>query len=499
MTIVLLSIALVLGVAASSPAQPNETVTLGFRNLPFSLDPHVVELNARLVDDNIFDTLVKRTVKGELEPSLATSWKWASDTALEFTLRHSVRFHNGDTLTADDVKYSFERALDPARKLTWGGQLRGVRTVQVVGADSVRVITDKPLPALVGLLAGFAIVPRKHVERVGDQPFAAAPVGTGPWRFVEWKRDQHIRLEAFDQHWRGKPPFRHLVGRAVPDVATRMAELKTGGVDLIWWPPADMLPELERHPNLHVSSVPGTRVHYVALDMRVPPFDNKLVRQAANYAIDKQTLIGKLMGGRAVQVATVFGPLLFAYDPEVAPYPFDPRKARELLAQAGYPNGVDITLHCPSSAYRTNFEVMGQMLTEVGIRTTTRQWEFGPAWWKFYQGEGRATNGYYWDLARVDLDPHGILYSLYHTDPAGNVGKWYARIPGFDALIDQAQTTADPEQRRRLYARMQRILREEAPTIFLFAQHQTLVMSRRLDYVARPDEALWMFDARVKR
>ncbi len=167
---------------------------------------------------------------------------------------------------------------------------------------------------------------------------------------VEWKRDQHIRLEAFDQHWRGKPPFRHLVVRALPDVATRMAELKTGGIDLVWWPPADIVPELARQPNLHVSSVPGTRVHYVALDMRVPPFDNKLVRQAANYAIDKQALIGTLMGGRAVQVATVLAPLVFAYDPDVAPYPYDPKKARELLARAGYPNGVDVTLHCASGA-----------------------------------------------------------------------------------------------------------------------------------------------------
>jgi peptide/nickel transport system substrate-binding protein len=492
-----LTIALVLAAVGSSAAQPGETVTLGFRNLPFSLEPHVSELNAGLVNGNIFDKLLHRAAKGELEPGLATSWKWVSDTVLEFQLRRGVRFHNGDGLTADDVKYSFERALDPAKKLSWGGQLRGIKAVAIDG-DTVRVITDRPLPALIGQLAGFAIVPRKHVEKVGDQAFSAAPVGTGPWRFVEWKRDQYIRLEAFDHHWRGKPPFRHLVVRGLPDAATRIAELKTGGVDLVWWPPIDIIPELARQPNLHVSSVPGTRVHYVALDMRVPPFDNKLVRQAANYAIDKQALIGKLMGGRAVPVSTVLAPLVFGYDADVAPYPHDPKKARELLAQAGYPNGVDITLHCASAAYQTNFEVMGQMLTEVGIRTTTRRWEFGPAWWKF-RGEGKATNGYYWDLARADLDPHGTLYTLYHTEPVGGVGKWYARVPGLDALIDQAQTTSDPPQRKHLYARIQRLIREEAPTIFLFAQHQTLAMSKRLDYQARPNEALWMFDAKVER
>ena len=499
MKIVVVALALVLAAAGSTAAQPSDTVTLGFGRLPFSLEPHVLELLARLVGTNVFDELIRRNARGELEPALATSWKAVSETVLEFKLRRGVKFHNGDVLTPDDVKYSFERALDPAKKLTWAGQLHGIKTVQVVDADTVRVVTEKPFPALVARLASFAIVPRKHVEKVGDPAFGAAPVGTGPWRFADWKRDQYIRLEAFDDHWRGKAPFRHLVVRSLPDVSTRMAELKTGGVDLVFWPPVDLIPELAQQPNLHISSVPGTRVHYVALDMRYPPFDKKLVREAANYAIDKQALIQKLMGGRAIQCGTVIAPLTFAFDPEVPPYPYDPKKARELLAQAGYPNGVDITLHSPTGSYQANFEVMGQMLSDVGIRTTTKRWEFGPIWWKFFQGEGKATNGYYWDLANSAFDPHPPLHALYHTEPGGWVGKWYARVPGLDALIDQGQTTADPTQRKRVYAHIQRLIREEAPTIFLFTQHQTLAMSKRLEYQARADESLWLFDAKVKR
>ena len=485
--------------APRAHGQATDTVTLGFRNLPFSLEPHVLELNAHLVNDNVFDTLLHRGPRHDLEPALATSWRAVSDTVLEFKLRRGVKFHNGDVLTADDVKFSFERALDVSKKLTWQGQLRGIKDLQALDGETVRLVTEKPFPALLPRLAGFFIVPRKHVEKVGDQAFAAAPVGTGPWRVVEWKRDQHIRLEAFHGHWRGRAPFRHLVVRGLPDVGTRMAELKTGGVDLVWWPPADVIPDLAKQPNLHISSVSGARVHYVTLDMRYPPFDSKLVRQAANYAIDKQALIQKLMGGRAVQIATTVAPITFGYDPEVSPYPYDPQKARELLAQAGYPNGVDITLHCASGGYQSIFEAMGQMLTEVGIRTTTRRWEFGPAWWKFFQGEGKATHGYYWDLGNAALDADGPLYSLYHTEPGGWIGKWYARVPGLDALIDQGRTTADVGQRKRVYSQIQRLIREEAPTIFLFAQYQTLAMSKRLEYQARPDEGLWMFDARVRR
>src|SRR5262245_26639767 len=496
--VLLATAALLTAPAPPAGAQANDTVTIGMR-LPFSLEPHVLELLARLVNDNIFDGLVHRSARGELEPALAASWTAPAETLLEFKLRRGVKFHNGELLTAEDVKYSFDRALDLSRKLTWHGPLRGVKEVQVLDAETVRVVTEKPFPTLLPRLAGFAIVPRKHVEKAGDQGFAAAPVGTGPWRFVDWKRDQHIRLEAFDGHWRGKPPFRHLVVRALPDISTRIAELRTGGVDLVFWPPADIVPELAAQPNLHISSVPGPRVHYVALDMRYPPFDKKLVRQAANLAIDKQALIQKLMGGRAVQTATVVAPMTFGYDRDVPPYPYDAKKARELLAQAGYPQGVDVTLHSATGSYQTVFEAMGHMLTEVGIRTTTRKWDFGPAWWKFFQGEGKATNGYYWDLSNTDFDADRSLHALYHTEPAGWVGKWYARVPGLDALIDQGRTTADPVQRQRVYSQIQRLIREEAPTIFLFAQHQTLAMTRRLDYQARPDESLWMFDARIKR
>src|SRR5204862_4125277 len=153
-----------------------------------------------------------------------------------------------------------------------------------------------------------------------------------------------------------------------PEVATQIAEIKTGGVDLIRSVSADILPELKAHPQTYVSSAPILRVHQVEFDMRVPPFDKKLVRQAANYAIDKQTLIQKIMGGLGTQVATVVQPPAFGFGPEVKPYPYDPKKAKELLAQAGYPNGVDVTLHSAEIAVRPQFEAIAQMLTEVGIR-----------------------------------------------------------------------------------------------------------------------------------
>jgi peptide/nickel transport system substrate-binding protein len=322
-------------------------------------------------------------------------------------------------------------------------------------------------------------------------------VGTGPWKFVEWKRDQLIRLEAFDQHWRGKAPFKHLIFRAIPETATQVAEVKTGGVDIIREVSADLIPELKSNAQTYISSTPILRVHYVNLDMRTTPFDKKAVRQAANYAIDKPTVIQKLMAGLGTQVATTVQPLAFGFDPEVKPYPFDQKKAKDLLAQAGYPNGVDITLHSSTIAQRPSFEAICQMLTEVGIRATPRMWDPGPAWNKFFQAEGKATQGAHGTWGNYSVfDADAVLHPLYHTEPGGWIGKWYTRLEGLDKLIDEARSTVDQPKRKRLYSQIQQMIREEAPSIFLWTQYDTLGISKKVQYAARPDEWLWLYDAK---
>ena len=497
---------LVLALVAVGPlpadAQPKDTLTVALVSHAPTLDPHMhFERVGILVNINMFDSLLHKNARLEYEPSLATSWKALSDTQWEFKLRKGVKFHNGETMSAEDVKYSFERVLDQKKKSPQYGNVRAIKEIRIVDPETIHIITDKPFPLLLERLVFFPIVPKKHVEAVGDQAFGTtSPVGTGPWKFVEWKRDQLIRLEAFDQHWRGKPPFKHLIIRAIPEIATQVAEMKTGGVDLIRNVSADLIPELKSHPQTYVSSAPILRVHYVEFDMRVPPFDKKLVRQAANHAVDKQTIIQKLMGGLGQIVATTVQPKAFGFDPDVKPYPYDPKKAKELLAQAGYPNGVDITLHSAFVEFRPVFEAITQMLTEVGIRTNAKVWDPGPAWNKVLQGEGKATNGYYGSWGNYSVfDADAVLHPLYHTEPGSWIGKWYTRVEGLDGLIDEARSTVDQARRKRTYSRIQNLIREEAPAIFLWTQYDTLAISRKVEYAARGDEWLWLFDAKPKR
>ena len=297
-------------------AQAKDTLTVALPSHAPTLDPHMhFERVGILVNINMYDSLLHRDTKLQFVPSLATSWKALSDTQWEFKIRKGVRFHNGDVLTPEDVKYSFDRVIDQTKKSPQYGNVRAIKEVRVIDAETVHIITDKPFPLLLERLVFFPIVSKKHVEKVGDQAFGTtSPVGTGPWKFVEWKRDQVIRLEAFDQHWRGKPAFKHLNFRAIPEVATQVAEIKTGGVDIIRNVSADIQPELKTHPVAYISSTPILRVHQIALDMRSAPFDKKAPRQAANYAIDKQAIIQKLMAGLGTQVATVVQPLAFGFE-----------------------------------------------------------------------------------------------------------------------------------------------------------------------------------------
>src|SRR6184192_1643365 len=264
--LVVLTLLGLVAVPIGAGAQGKDTLTVALPSHAPTLDPHMhFERVGILVNINMFDSFLHRSAKLEFEPSLALSWKALNDTTWEFKLRRGVKFHDGSTMTAEDVKFSFDRVLEPGsekKKSPQYGNVRAIKEVKIVDADTIQLATDKPFPLLLERLVFFPIVPKKHVEKVGDNAFGTtAPVGTGPWKFVEWKRDQYIRLEAFDGHWRGKPAFKHLVIRAIPEVATQIAEMKTGGVDLIRNVSADLVPEMKSGPLTYVSSTPILRVH----------------------------------------------------------------------------------------------------------------------------------------------------------------------------------------------------------------------------------------------
>ena len=469
-----------------------------------NMDPHLhFQRVGIIMNVNMYDSLLHKNPKLGYEPSLATEWRPVDDNTWEFKLRKGVRFHNGDAFSAADVKFTFDRVLDPGTKSPQYGNVRGVKEIKIIDDHTVHLVTDKPFPLLLERLVFFPMIPKKYFEKVGGQVFAErAPVGTGPYQFVEWKRDQYLHLERFPEHWRGPAPIKDFVIRVIPETSTQIAELKTGGVDIVRNLPPDLMPDLKSHADTYVSSAPILRTHYVALDMRVPPFNKKEVRQAANYAIDRQVVIEKLMDGLGGIVPTVINPMAFGFDPSVEAYGYDPKKARDLLRQAGYPNGVEITLHAGISYafLRQIAEAIAEMLSEVGLRTNLKIWDPGPAWNKFFQGEGKATHGYFgtWGYYST-FDADAVLHPFYHTEPGGWVGRWYTRVNGLDQLIDEGRSTVDKDKRLAIYAQVQRLIREEAPSIFLWHQYDMLGVRKRVVYEARGDEWIWVYDAKLRK
>jgi hypothetical protein len=400
-------------------------------------------------------------------------------------------------MTAEDVKFSVERVTEPGKekkKSPQYGNIRAIKDVRIVDAETIHIVTDKPFPLLLERLVFFPIVPKKHIEKVGDDAFGtSAAIGTGPWKLVEWKRDQYIRLEAFEGHWRGKPAFKHLVFRAVPEVATQIAEMKTGGVDLIRNVSADLIPEMKDNPATYVSSTPILRVHYVELDMRQPPFDKKPC-QAANYAIDKQAIIQKLMGGLGQQVSTVVQPLAFGFDAECSPslrsqeakgpgpgrFPercghqrpqclrgvppglrghhadADRRRSAHQRPDVGPRSGLEQVLPDRGQGHQRRLRLVGQLL---GVRRRRRA---APA---LPHRAGRLIGKHYTRVGPRQAHRRGAL----HGGPAA------------------AQADIRPDQKLIATRR----------AIYLFTQYDTLAISKK--WVRPRRQWLWLYDAKPKK
>ncbi|HAN86016.1 MAG TPA: peptide ABC transporter substrate-binding protein [Firmicutes bacterium] len=297
---------------------------------------------------NMFDALVTRTWDGRVVPEIAEAWKAESDTEYLFRIRKGIKFHNGDSLDADDVVYTFDRVLKEGgmggRTSPRQGLLGPVEKVEKVDAYTVRFVLSAPFPVLPQALVHIQIVPRDYMERVGDEAFSRQPIGCGPFRYVEGRLDDKIVMERFDGYYGGSPMLppvgtarvKRAIFRMMPDPTVRVAALKTGEVHIIQAVPAHVAASLMRDRNIQVRSVEGTRVYFAEMNCTRPPFDDLRVRRAINYAVDWDTILRTIYAGNATRLSTAFLPSGFGFNPKLAPYGYDPARARSLLAEAGY-------------------------------------------------------------------------------------------------------------------------------------------------------------------
>ena len=370
---------------------PEGTMTWGLHVTLASrwLDPAETEalITPFMVLYAIHDALVKPMPAGANTPSLAESWSASKDgLTYEFVLRKGTRFHNGDPVTAEDVKFSFDRYKGSAAKLLKDK----VREVQVVDAGRVRIHLKEPWPDFMtfyGTSASGAgwVVPKKYVEKVGDDGFKKAPIGAGPYRVVSFTPGVELVMDAFDGYWRKTPSVKRLVFRSMPEEATRAAALKKGEVDIVYLLSGPIAEEVQRTPGLKLVPAQPPGVFWLDFpDQWDPksPWHDRRVRLAASFAIDRQAINQAETLGFSRPTGSII-PRAFDYALPIDPPPYHPKKAKQLLAEAGYPNGFDAGDFYPFPPYVSMGEALAGYLQALGIRTTIKTMEraaFLTAW-----------------------------------------------------------------------------------------------------------------------
>jgi peptide/nickel transport system substrate-binding protein len=460
------------------------------------LDPH----RARATQDYtygeaVFDTLLRLT-DGVISPKLAVSHRLIDDRTWEFKLRKGVKFHNGDPFTAKDVKFSFDRMLDPATKNPQIHLFMTMEKTTIIDDYTVTVTTKGPDPLLEKRLClGASIIPSSYIEKQGIEEFLKKPIGTGPFKFVNWTKNDRMTLEAFKDYWGGAPKLDRVTIKPIPEASSRVAALETGEVDIITNVPPFLIPKLQGKKGIGVKTVLSGRIILVNLNTREDgqePLKHQKVRQALNYAIDKKLIIDKILMGSAIERAALLTNYHYGFDPSIKPYPYDPERAKKLLAEAGYKDGFTLDFVTPSGRYLMDKEVSEAicgMLNKVGIKTDLRVMEFG-TFVKAFLGARELKGAYLVGWANVYDDADGTYGNffieeapvcIYKTPVAQKVEK----------LVKEMRVEMNKEKRKKTYGELQRMIFEDAPVLFLYQLKDNYgVRDRVKGFTPRGDEKI---------
>jgi peptide/nickel transport system substrate-binding protein len=507
MVAVCLGAALVLaaGSVVATQAQPAGTLVVAQGTDIATGDPaKSTELATIAVLANIYDTLVHRDANLNLKPGLALSWRAADPTTWEFKLRNGVKFHDGEPFTAEAVKFSFERMLDPATHWPGAGSLRLIKAVTVVNDGTVRFTTSQPWPDMPRFLGYYGmIVPPGYLKQNGDDALIRHPVGTGPYRFVRWAKDDRVELEANTDYWGGTPKIGRIAVRVIPTDAARVAELLAGSVQLAPLLPPELFSAIRTSSKLSLSVGKSLSVFFVIYNLVNIPQDKPLadprVRQALNYAIDRQAILAGVMHNVGTPVATFCTQVMEGCDASISPFSYDPNKARELLREAGFANGFDFSISGTSGSYPGDRDIVlavADQLTRVGVRTKVDVTEIGVQL-KAVLARELPENG--WFTRFTDFFGISTIIPLRAFYSPGEWSQWRPGYAPFNQLIEAAQAAPDEAKLAEISKRLQLVYKEQAPAITLFGAPNASGLSRDLEYTPRPDLELSLFDASWNR
>lgn len=444
---------------------------------PATLDPQKVFVEkAFTIIQQIFDGLARIDPEGRIEPALATSWNWVDDTTLELHLRRDVFFHNGEPFNADSVKFTIERYLDPRTGFPAVGYLNSIKSVEIVAPYTVRIKTNFPDGILMNRLAGFVhIVPPKYLAQVGDAEFAIHPVGTGAYRIVEWTKGKQIVLEANERYWASRrPQFRRLIFRFLPPKEQVDALLK-GEVDIVTELPGTDTLRVMKSGDAHIVKKESFYTVAGSINISTGPLSDRRVRQALNYALNKEELIRYDLMGNGRPIASTTMPGEMGHNPDLRPYPYDLKRARQLLRDAGYPNGIKLKVIIKYQTERSA-KILAKQLERAGIHLQIFKSPDSSLSQDIQKGNWDFTFGGCPDLFSHSFFIQSIF--LYSRSPFSIM-----RNADYDARLTRMISTLDPVEQQRLGMEVDRYVYEEALSLFTYQKIRTYGVRKNVNFV----------------
>ncbi|MGH8961368.1 MAG: ABC transporter substrate-binding protein [Jatrophihabitantaceae bacterium] len=490
----LVGVALMISIAGCQSGGPasgkghhagSSTIHIALAGDPSSLDPQAVEDgNALAVYDNISEALLTRSpTDNKVQPQLALSWKSIDPKTWQFTLRKGVTFSDGEPFNADAAVFSIKRIINPkysTQQTDWTGDINGATKVDNYTVDITSAAPDPQVPERMSLIM---MVPPVAGAKAS---FATHPIGTGPYTLASYTKGSQYVLKARSDYWGGKPSIPEAIMQPISEQTLRLSSLNTGEINVV----SDLLPEqISQVP--HAAKVPGLEFPTLILNTRGGPFKSKLVRQAANYAIDKQTLLNKLYSGfGTIANCQIMGPATFGYDPNLKPYPYDPAKAKALLAQAGDTHPSITLIGDSTNRWLKDVELeqsLAGYLEKVGFTVNVKLADFTTYLSELFPKKNSAT------VARPDsvfvshdnvLGDADVTFSTYYQSTGSGAST---SSPQIDSLVASARTELDTAKLRAMYQQVNQLGCSDADFIFLFNLENVYGTTADLNWQPRYD------------
>jgi len=485
------------GNASAAASTEKKKITFAVATDITTLDPrNAAGTSTAMVLLHMFNALTKTDANGKVVGDLAESYKSVNDTTWEFKLKKGVTFQNGEVFNAKAVKYTVDTLQDPKSKFKIAADFSFIKEIKIVDDYTIQLITKKPYSGTPLRLTYLMIIPPEYTKKIGDKEFAKKPVGTGSYKFVERVKDQKVVMEAYDKYFGGKPKIDTVTFKCIPEDASRVSALQSGEVDIISAVPTSQMDLLKANSKITVVAKPTSRVIYVGMNTTIDsPLKNVKVRQAINYAVDKNSIIKDVLNGNGSILANISTPQYAGYDSTLKPYEYNPTKAKQLLTEAGFPNGFSITMDTTTGYLNGNdvMQAVSAQLKKVGITV------------KLVEKDSSLLRE---EMASHKTDPlfiNGIGGPYADLELIGRIGfgtgerySTYSNKAN-DALRTKASQTIDATTANKEWSQYQQAIQSDAAALFMYQQHGIYAYNKKvLNWEPRIDEMIKVDQADIQ-